>query len=108
MDQLATNPYHIEGFKLWGPMQEWYSDLTYGSSSANVSAPSRSEYLRPYEKTGNELVYDGYSWAMAHYLKPIAMQHFLITSENNDVSSSPVYQNPGWPTSANEGPHDIN
>ncbi|UMB59217.1 RagB/SusD family nutrient uptake outer membrane protein [Lutibacter sp. A80] len=108
MDQLISDPYHIEGFKLWGPMQEWYSDLVYDTSSANVSSPSRSEYLRPYEKTGNELVYEGYSWAMAHYLKPIAMQHFLITSENNDVNSSPVYQNPGWPTSANEGPHDIN
>ncbi|TRZ44326.1 RagB/SusD family nutrient uptake outer membrane protein [Robertkochia solimangrovi] len=105
MDQLVQTPYHIEGFKLWGPMQDWYADgqLTYGTSSSNVSAPSRSDYLRPYEKTGNELVYDGYRWMMAHYLSPIAIQHFLITTENNDVEGSPIYQNPGWPTTANEG-----
>ena len=108
MDQLIDNPYHIEGFKLWGPMQEWYDNLVYGSESANVSAPSLSDYLRPYEETGNELVYDGYRWTMAHYLDPIAIQHFLITSEDNDISSSPIYQNPGWPTNANEGAMDIN
>lgn len=109
MDQLIDDPYHIEGFKLWGPMQEWYDegDLVYGTETANVSAPSRSEYLRPYEQTGNELVYEGYSWAMAHYLDPIAIQHFLITSEGNDIDSSPIYQNPGWPTVANQGPIPI-
>lgn len=104
MDQLISNPYHIEGFKLWGPMQEWYDNLSYGSATANVSAPSRSEYLRPYEKTGNELVYEGYKWAMAHYLDPIPIQQFLLTSANNDVDSSPIYQNPYWPTEANAGP----
>ncbi|NLP56862.1 RagB/SusD family nutrient uptake outer membrane protein [Lutibacter sp. B1] len=107
MDQLIDNRYHIEGFKLWGPMQEWYTNLNYENASANVSSPSRSDYLRPYEKTGNELVYDGYSWNMAHYLQPIAIQHFLITSEGNDVESSPIYQNPGWPKTANMPPTDL-
>src|SRR5436190_1208770 len=23
MDQMITTPYHIEGFKLWGPMKNW-------------------------------------------------------------------------------------
>ncbi|SFU64282.1 Starch-binding associating with outer membrane [Pustulibacterium marinum] len=104
MDQMVNDPYHIEGFKLWGPMQDWYDDLTYGTGTSNVSAPSTSEYLRPYEKTGNELVYNGYRWNMAHYLEPIAIQHFLITSEGNNVDSSPIYQNPNWPTTANQGP----
>lgn len=110
LDQLINNNYHIEGFKLWGPMQEWYDDgiLVYDSGSATVSSPTRSEYLRPYEQTGDELVYDGYSWTMAHYLDPIAIQHFLITSENNNLESSPIYQNPGWPLSANEGAQPIN
>ncbi|MEO2070276.1 MAG: RagB/SusD family nutrient uptake outer membrane protein [Zunongwangia sp.] len=110
LDQLINNNYHIEGFKLWGPMQEWYDDgiLVYDSGSATVSSPTRSEYLRPYEQTGAELVYDGYSWAMAHYLDPIAIQHFLITSENKNLSTSPIYQNPGWPLSANEGAQPIN
>lgn len=107
IDQLINIPYHIEGFKLWGTMQHWYdpSQLTYNiGSSSSVSAPERSSYLRPYEKTTESLVYDGYRWHMAHYLDPIAISHFLITSENNDVDSSPLYQNPGWPTEAGVGP----
>ncbi len=107
MDQLITTPYRIEGFKLWGPMQNWYKDssgkllITYGNASATVSPPGNSIYLRPYEKTGKELVYDGYRWNMAHYLDPIALQHFLITSIGKDVTASPIYQNPGWPVAAN-------
>lgn len=107
MDKMITEAYHIEGFKLWGPIQEWYEDdpsLTWGGAGATVSSPDRSMYLRPYELSGNELVYNGYKWHMAHYLTPIAIQHFLITSEGNDVTSSPIYQNPGWPTTPNLGP----
>ena len=111
MDQLMTSPYHIEGFKLWGPMQDWYKDdngnsiLVYGldNSSANVSSPEISKYLRPYEMSSKSLVLNGYGWAMAHYLSPIAIQHFMITSDNNEVEQSPIYQNPGWPMTANTG-----
>ncbi|GAB3654606.1 RagB/SusD family nutrient uptake outer membrane protein [Echinicola sediminis] len=111
MDQMISTPYHVEGFKLWGPMQDWYIDgngnftISWGTSNSTVSSPELSEYLRPYEITGGELVYNGYRWAMAHYLSPIAIQHFLITSDNNDVGTSPIYQNPGWPTQPNVGPN---
>lgn len=116
MDQMITTPYHIEGFKLWGPIQNWYntgpggsSILIYGldNNSSNVSSPDRSEYLRPYEKSNKSLVLDGYRWSMAHYLFPIAIQNFLNTTDNNEISQSPIYQNPGWPTRANEGPSDL-
>jgi len=109
LDQMITEPYHIEGFKLWGPMQEWYTDsqLTYGTATSRVSSPDLSEYLRPYEKNGNELVYGGYRWTMAHYLNPIAAEHFLITSEGDDVTTSPIYQNPGWSANANTPPFDL-
>ncbi len=103
MDQLIGTPYHIEGFKLWGPMQHWYApaQLTYNQGSAStVSDPARSAYLRPYERTDVSLVYNGYIWNMAHYLSPIAIEHFLITSRNNDLSTSTLYQNPGWPMEA--------
>ncbi len=111
LDQMITTPYHIEGMKVWGPMKEWYknsdgtSALTYGLNlpGALVSPPDRSQYLRPYEKTGGSLVLDGYRWKMAHYLSPIALQDMLITSEGNDISSSPIYQNPGWPVVVGEG-----
>lgn len=115
LDQLKTTPYIIEGFKLWGPMQNWYLNPD-GSSqliqpgtpgkTANVSLESESQYLRPYRIniSGNNLVKDGYKWAMAHYLDPIAIQHFIITTPDaNDLDKSKIYQNPGWPLTANEG-----
>jgi SusD family. len=109
MDQMISTSYHIEGFKLWGgTIQTWYnaSDLKYGIGDAsNVSAPSLSAYLRPYEKTPTSLAYNGYRWNMAHYLSPIAAQHFLITSKDGkDASTSPIYQNPGWSTTPNTAP----
>lgn len=107
MDQMISTPYHIEGFKLWGPMQEWYDPkkLTYDiGDKSTVSSPELSPYLRVYQKTQTSLAYNGYRWTMAHYLYPIAIQHFLITTDDNDASSSPIYQNPGWPLDANSGP----
>ena len=109
MDQLITTPYHVEGFKLWGPMKSWYtaSQLVYGASnlSAVVSDPGLSPYLRPYEIRSNSNGYAGVRWHMAHYLNPIAIQHFIITaSSSQDLSTSPVYQNPGWPMQAGLGP----
>lgn len=106
MDQMIDTPYHIEGFKLWGEMQNWYknedgtSQLVYGmdNPNSNVSSPERSLYLRPYEKVGNNIAKDGYRWSMAHYLTPYNIQHFDITG---GVENSPIYQNPYWPTVAN-------
>ena len=105
----------IEGFKVWGPMEEWYKSAN-GTSvlipaetpgkTANVSKESESQYLRPYRinLTASNFVRDGYKWAFAHYLEPIAIQHFLITSTNStDPSTSVIYQNPGWPMEANKG-----
>lgn len=114
LDQLAQNPYIIEGMKVWGPMQEWYDDEDGESRliqpntpgrTPNVSAASEGPYLRPYRinvSAGN-LVLDGYRWTAAHYLNPIAANHFTITSETGDPASSTIYQNPGWPLVANVG-----
>lgn len=115
MDQLITTPYHIEGFKLWGPMQKWYdkpeggTKLIYGldDPTANVSSPDISPYLRPYEISSKSLVLNGYKWTMAHYLWPIAIQNFMNTAEGGDLATSPIYQNPGWPLTPNQGPTDI-
>ncbi|MGK9120705.1 RagB/SusD family nutrient uptake outer membrane protein [Olivibacter jilunii] len=102
MDQLINTPYQVEGFKLWGPMKDWYqsSQLVYGATNSNaiVSDPALSHYLRPHQIRSNSLSYNGTRWAMAHYLSPIAVQHFLITSSDASINSSVLYQNPGWPT----------
>ena len=107
MDQMITIPFHIEGFKIWGPVIQYqYGSeyLIYDSGNANtVSSPNISLYIRPYEINESSLVYDGFKWKMAHYLNPIANQHFQITSgDGTDLSKSPIYQNPGWPIEANQ------
>ena len=68
----------------------------------NVSPRSFGTYLAPYHIVSNNRVYNGYTWRMAHYLDPIAVQHFLITGDG-DVNASPLYQNPGWPVQAGLG-----
>jgi hypothetical protein len=102
MDQMITTPYHFEGFKLWGPMKSWYTaaQIVYGgtNSAAIVSDPALSVYLRPQEIRSNADSYKGARWAMAHYLSPISVQNFTITSSNGGIDGSPIYQNPGWPT----------
>lgn len=111
--QMKTTPYVIEGFKLWGPMQEWYKDngvsyLKYGSSSNdnNVSAPSDGKYLRPYRANSNNIVYNGYKWNDAHYLEPISTIHFTASaSDPTNIETSPIYQNPGWPKESGQGAH---
>lgn len=113
MDQLVSSDYQVEGFKLWGEMQNWYTGLHYsgdGSGLANVSSPSLSQYLRPYQiVTTNNNLYNGYSWTPANYLSPIEISQFLITAENTgDLSTSPLYQNPGWPTEAGASAGPVN
>ena len=112
LDQVKN--YQVEGFKLWGAMQHEYVDNQGNSTlipegtegkTANVSSQKNSVYLRPYQiiKTSN-LVYDGYNWCDAHYLSPIAMQHFRITATDPENGETYViYQNPGWPLKANAG-----
>lgn len=102
MDQMIATPYHFEGFKLWGPMRSWFTAAQIvfgaGSNTSVVSDPALSVYLRPQEIRSNADSYRGARWTMAHYLSPIATQHFNITSNGSDFSTSPIYQNPGWST----------
>ncbi|MDL2208196.1 RagB/SusD family nutrient uptake outer membrane protein [Parabacteroides sp. OttesenSCG-928-O15] len=105
MDQLITNPYHLEGFHLWNtPMEGWYTGLVSdGSSNANVSSKDKSEYLRPHERYPDQAGYNGATWKMAHYLRPIVVKQFQITSEDGaNTSTSTIYQNPYWPVVADQ------
>ena len=108
MDQMTVTPYVPGGMHLWNtPMERWYDDskgnttLVYGTDKANVSSPNDSEYLLPYRKTANQLAYEGFVWKMAHYLDPIRVDQFQITStDGKNIETSPIYQNPYWPTTA--------
>lgn len=107
LDQMIDEPYFVEGFHLWNTeMQNWYDAdalIADGSSAATVSSPSLSEYYRPYQKnmTSGNLFKDGYTWHMAHYLQPLPIKQFQLTSSDNaSPELSPLYQNPYWPTTA--------
>lgn len=107
LDQLINEPYFVEGFHLWNTeMESWYTKkqlVDDGSSSATVSNRELSEYLRPYQKnmgSGN-LFRNGYTWSMAHYLQPLPIKQFQLTSsDNSSLELSPLYQNPYWPLEA--------
>lgn len=106
MDQMITSPYIPEGFHLWNtPMEGWYAGklISNGSTSANVSSKEDSEYLRPYRRTPNQRCYDGLKWKMAHYLDPIMIKQFQLTAtDGQTITDSPIYQNPYWPTTADQ------
>ena len=106
LDQLIDTPYHVYGVNLW---EKLASDADFLAANPgglkegeNVSPRSFGNYLAPYHIMQNNRVYNGYGWRMAHYLDPIAVQHFLITGDG-DVNASPLYQNPGWPVQAGLG-----
>ena len=101
MDQMIERPYHVLGINLWE--NENLAEMSAGFvEGETVSEKSFCEYFAPYHIQQNNRVYDGYRWRMAHYLDPIAVQHFLITGAG-EVSGSTLYQNPGWPTTAGQG-----
>lgn len=111
LDQLITNPSHLEGMHIWNtPMTDWYLNekgeqtLTYNvGTSSVVNDPARSEYLRPFERYSDQAAYDGCTWNMAHYLEPIAITELLLTSPTQDnADESIIYQNPYWPNVAGQ------
>jgi hypothetical protein len=87
-------------------MESWYSaaDLVAdGTNDAKVSSKDRSEYLRPYERYSGQNGYNGMTWKQAHYLRPIMVKQFQVSATSGaDVSTSPLYQNPYWPTEADQ------
>lgn len=123
MDQLATNPYQIEGIKYWGTV---YADpnsplcmkddagnfleaiVSPETGRGNMSAQSQSDYVRPYQITNlQNLVWNGLSWTRAHYLSPLGAQVFIDASPDANADNSVVYQNPGWSKTAGEGAKKI-
>ena len=110
MDQLvqggAQYGYQVEGFHLWNtPMEGWYDNLVADMNNprANVSEKSLSEYVRPFQTTKSKNGFDGIHWHMAHYFSPIPISQMLLTSpDGTDASASVIYQNPYWPSEADQ------
>lgn len=117
LDQVKN--YRVEGVNLWeSDLKDMYQNaggtsnlVQEGNPKANVSSYAKSgKYLCPYRVVQDQnLLYDaGYNWCEAHYLTPISVKHFRITaSDPTNVATSVIYQNPGWPTVADEGPIGI-
>lgn len=105
MDQMITEPWVPLGANLWDQLASNADFLKKNGTlveGKNISPKDYSKYVAPYHVLDNNKVYNGYMWNMAHYLDPIAVQHFLITGAG-DVAKSTLYQNPGWPTQAGMG-----
>lgn len=117
LDQLKEKPYFKHGCKVHGPMIEWFrydsktkelKDLRFDQADENknnVSSPSDIEggfngdpkYFSLLRVSKNSDWYkSGFSWRMAHYLAPIAEDHFLQASYTSDINNSTIYQNPYW------------
>ncbi len=124
LDQLIANPYQIEGIKYWGTVYndpdselaikdedgEYIAPIVDESGgNGNMSPEQNSLYVRPFQISRAEnLVWDGLTFTRAHYLSPIGYTAIVNAAvDRNDVSTSVIYQNPGWPVKAGEGAFNI-
>lgn len=117
LDQLKTQRYFRHGCKVFGPMLEWFAHsgsnlkkMLYDQSDPNknnMSSPTDIEggfngdpkyFSLDRVSSKNDWYQSGYSWRMAHYLSPIAENHFLESVIEGFFDESPIYQNPYWTT----------
>lgn len=114
LDQLIDvngEGYRVSGMNIWESEElalynRWGGAWALNSNDGgNVSSEDASgKYLCPYRTNTTHILYNaGYKWAEAHYLNPIAIGHFRITSEDGSPENSVIYQNPGWPLDPNGG-----
>lgn len=86
--------YQPEGFNLWEEAYKLYGTL----GSGVVSQKSVSTYIRPLQINSTAKYYEGYNFPKPHYLEPIPISQFILTT--GDDGKSVLYQNPGWPSNA--------
>lgn len=114
LDQIkAADKWQPEGINIWGGefKAAYEADnikfVTDGTEQANMSSPDLGNYVRPYEirnVSSNRMWNSGYAWCEAHYLEFIPITHFRTTASNPaDLTTSVIYQNPGWPLQADQG-----
>lgn len=112
LDQLITNPMHIEGCHIWNAddkMIKYFAQFGSGDRAdaaklkaelkGILSSSAESEYVRPHRGNNSTQVVNGLTWHMAHYLQPLPIKQMMLTSPDGaTVSDSPLYQNPYWPS----------
>ena len=114
LDQMCTQGFKVEGCHIWNrndEMIKYFAQFGSGDDAdpaklkakfaTAVSSPSESEYALPHRAGGSQLVPNGLTWHMAHYLSPLPIKQILLTSPDGaTASASPLYQNPYWPSEA--------
>ncbi|MBQ8770846.1 MAG: RagB/SusD family nutrient uptake outer membrane protein [Bacteroides sp.] len=114
LDQVKN--YQVSGMRYWGSVYEGtlldadnkdrcIVDVEGGTG--NMSAKEDGVYVLPNRISAvNNLVFDGYTWCEAHYLAPLAQSVFrqTATGDQTDLTTSNVYQNPGWPLIDGQAP----
>ena len=115
LDQLATNPYQIEGVKFWGTVYDASAGanplnlknasgepaevvVDVAGGTGNMSDPSISgDYVHPYQISSlNNPYFNGLTFTPALYLSPIGQSAFRKASPDKNEENSVIYQNPGW------------
>lgn len=104
LDQVKN--YQVSGMRFWGSIYETDKELAkhlivdVQGGTGNMSAQEDGVYILPNRISAvNNSVFDGYTWCEAHYLSPLAQSVFrqTATGDQTDLTTSNVYQNPGWP-----------
>ncbi|MFR2069236.1 MAG: RagB/SusD family nutrient uptake outer membrane protein [Bacteroides nordii] len=96
--------YVMRGFNLWNRFYTRY-DQSKLNASGVVSPSSDGDHICPHRRYVTDNAYSGYNFPKPHYLDPIPVSEIIMTSQNSDVSTSSIYQNPGWPSKV-VGPAD--
>ena len=96
--------YWVEGMNYWDEFHTEFENAC-KACKQTYTAPndaSVSKYLRPQAKNDYVIKNNGYCFESANYLSPISYDVFRMSTpeEGGDVSTSVVYQNPGWPVEA--------
>lgn len=110
IDELLTHRFIPEGCNFWDQLYKVANKdengaeikfVSTGTEGSNISDP-QYKYLRPYSiMKDNNPVYEGYTWAKAHYLSPIPVREIELLSPDENVETSVIYQNPYWPNTIN-------
>lgn len=103
-DGVLSKKFIPEGYNFWEEAYKTYEPregvtIKDDPDDATSNISSREfKYIRPFGKVRiNNPVYDGYTWAKANYLSPVAINEMRLASPDNSTDNSVIYQNPYWP-----------